>query len=223
MSEIGIMNPRAQALFHQHLGGQVPATTNGRASRHNPGTNIGESTGTWKGTLGPHPDIIKLREYLIRIMPDKTKTLDPRSDKWDASLKSVVLVFQQLNGLTPDGKVGSGTWTKLDALIVGKPSIDEVLYQQGRYGSGSGSGSSGSGAEPEENTQSTADKLISGLGNTLSSFASGFSMTQAPQAAAAESAPPAPPPDNTLLYVGLAVGGIVVIGGLALLITRTGK
>ena len=223
MSDFTILNPRAHAKFLEELG-SMDALMNGRqvparrpATRRNPGINLGPTSGRFIGNLGPHPDIIKLREYLIRIMPTHpaVKVLDPVLNTWDDSLKAAVIAFQGANGLTADGLVGSGTWGKLDALIVGKPTIDEVLAQT---------------RPPELRTQNQASDVVKGLTNLFTSVTSFF-----PTAVAAEQQAAAAPvttaggtlpaggeekPDNTLLYVGLGVGGLVILGTIVILATR---
>jgi len=57
-----------------------------------------------------HPDVVKLRK---RIIP----TAEDESGRFDEALHEQVVLFQRINGLTPDGVVGKGTAEALNISI----------------------------------------------------------------------------------------------------------
>lgn len=231
---MSMLNPQTHAMFFENLGALEQTGMAPRRVRANPHQNLAlvpAPAGRPRvpaGYIGSSPEVSVLREYLIRIMPTDPAVvgLDPVPNSFDSALDAAVLAFQRVNGLTPDGQVGPNTWAKLDQLIVGKPSLDSVLATRR-----SGAGASAAGAPPETkpwvSTLTDVTKNLTGIAQGI------FAMNAPPAAAATATVPGAttigapltqqqqqPPPDNTLLYAGLAVGGLVVVGATVYFLTR---
>jgi len=73
-----------------------------------------------------HPDIVKLRKRLI-------PSAEEQNGRFDEALHEQVVLFQRINGLTPDGVVGKGTAETLNISVEDRIASIEANMERWRW------------------------------------------------------------------------------------------